>query len=138
MSLDWRDDDAPPEARGVVGVGHAARRLLEALPEDAAARGLEVAASVELLVVTGALADLPWVDGAIYVAPRPEAPGLWLPTTERPREPLDLVLRAAQARPAPLPLLMLRAPAMLVPLARLRAASPTLLAQVAARWHAVA
>lgn len=48
------------------------------------------------LVVCGP--ELPWVDGARYVAPDPDAGALWMPTTRRPTVPAALLERAVLAR----------------------------------------
>nr|WP_302664113.1 hypothetical protein [Lysobacter enzymogenes] len=61
--------------------------------------------------------------------------GLWLPTTQRPQLPLDLLQRALARRHPQSPLLMLREPARLVPLHRALPASDELIAQIRARWQ---
>ncbi|MCC7249667.1 MAG: hypothetical protein IT473_13680, partial [Lysobacter sp.] len=130
MRLRWRPDpDAPPPS-GVVGVGAVARALrakLSACVGNAADRGdapspLMVAAHGDMLILTGASDALPWVDGARYIAPRSDAPTLWLPTHARPDVPLDLLADAlarklppAQAQSS---MLLWPDPAQLVPLHR--------------------
>lgn len=134
MTLDWQLDPEPPPARGLVAAGASARALLAALRQRLEPPApLQLCAAPELLVVLGAGSELPWVDGGVYVAPRPQAPGLWLPTTERPRLPLDLVERAALRR-HPGPLLLLPDPAMLLPLGSAQAWSADVHARLTARW----
>lgn len=93
-----------------------ARRLL-ALPDDALAR-LAGVAGRGLLAVTGAEADLPWVDGVAYLGRDPAAPALLLPTARVPALPLPLVERAlaAGALPGAAPLAVIAEPLRLVPL----------------------
>lgn len=118
---------------GVAAVGAAAHRLLAAF--DAAPReGLQATANASVLVLTGPAEKLPWANGVLYIAPRPEAPTLWLPTTRRPRIALDLLERALTRRHQRPPLLMLPEPAQLVPLSRLLPLSPDLAARIRARW----
>ena len=73
-----------------------ARRLL-ARDDEALAR-LSGVAGPELLVVLGVAADLPWVDGAVYLGRDADAPALLLPTTREPAMPPVLAERALIAR----------------------------------------
>ncbi|MCQ4164114.1 hypothetical protein [Tahibacter harae] len=139
MNWHWQDEAAPPEPAGVLGTGAAARRLwrraqarLESGPDGA---GWQVLAHGDLLLLCGAAAGLPWVEGAVYCAPRSEAAGLWLDTARRPGAPLDLLHNAIQQRHGVGSYLLLAEPAQLVPLARLRPASAATLAAIAARWR---
>lgn len=93
-----------------------ARRLLGL--DDTALSRLAGVASASLLAVTGAEADLPWVDGVRYLGRDPAAPALLLPTALAPALPLALVERAlaAAAPPGAAPLAVLTAPLRLVPM----------------------
>lgn len=134
MTLDWQIEAEPPAPRGLVASGRVADALLAVLRQRLEPPApLQLCAAPELLVVLGNSAELPWVDGGVYVAPRPHAPGLWLPTTERPRWPLDLVERAALRR-HPGPLLLLRDPAVLLPLGSAQSWSADVYARLAAHW----
>jgi len=133
MSWSWREEPAPPAPQGVVGIGAAARRLLAAFAATPR-EGLQATANATVLVLAGPAEKLPWADGVMYVAPRPEAPALWLPTTRRPGIALDLLERALTRRHPYPPLLMLPEPAQLVPLSRLLPLSADLTAQIRARW----
>jgi hypothetical protein len=136
MSWAWRDEPAPPPPVAVVGVAAVARALWQRLrsePEDARA-GQSVTAHPYLLLVTGASDQLPWVEGVRYAAPRDAAPGLWLPTLERPDVPLDLLATAIARRHATTPVLLWHAPPQLVPLHRLLPASDAVLARIAQLW----
>ncbi|WP_369935287.1 hypothetical protein [Xanthomonas tesorieronis] len=136
MTWTWRDDPAPPPPQGVVGMGELARRLLDNAARSQTPDALMATASDTLLVVTGPAAALPWLDGVLYIAPRPEAPALWLPTAQRPNAALDLLERAvARRHPGP-PWLLLPAPAALVPLSRLLPFGATLVEQIRGRWAA--
>lgn len=99
---------------------------------------LMVAAHADMLILTGPSDALPWVDGARYIAPRADAPALWLPTHARPDVPLD-VLAIALARKLPpaqaqSSMLLWPDPAQLVPLHRALAASEAVLARIDAHW----
>ena len=136
MNWGWRDEPEPPVAQGVIGVGVVARRLfaaIEARPQSAW-RSLMAAANDDLLILTGPTEDLPWVDGAQYIAPRTEVPALWLPTAQRPTPPLDLLDRAIRRQHQQSPLLLLPTPAQLVPLTRLLPVDASLLRQFRQRW----
>lgn len=73
-----------------------ARRLL--VRDDEALARLSGVAGPELLVVLGVAADLPWVDGAVYLGRDADAPALLLPTTREPSVPPVLAERALIAR----------------------------------------
>lgn len=138
MKWQWGPEPDPPPPQGAAGVGRAgSRALLAAVAAlDEARRGkLMLTANADVLVATGAAAELPWCEGVIYIAPRAPAPALWLPTTQRPLLPLDLLQRALERRHRPSPLLMLREPARLVPLHRALPAGDELIAQIRARWQ---
>lgn len=136
MSLAWRVEPAAPTPLGVLGLGAASRHLhsrLEAMPEATRTR-LTVTAHGELLLLAGDFHQLPWFDGAHYVAPRAEAPGLWLPTTRRPDVPLDLLATAIARRHPQQPMLLWPEPAQLVPLQRLVPARDEVLARIRRLW----
>lgn len=112
--------------------------VMPAAAERTTTPTLMVTAHADLLILTGPADALPWVDGARYIAPRPEAPTLWLPTHLRPDAPLDL-LALALARKLPpaqaaASMLLWPAPAQLVPLHRALAASAAVLARIDAHW----
>lgn len=132
----WRPRQVPTEPQAAVAWGDAARllhaRLLQ-LPDEQAAR-LQATASGEVLVVTGAGVDLPWVDGVAYAAPGDVAPGLWLPTSWEPTAAVDVLGQALAARFKRSPLLLWREPQAVVPLDRLLPVSPDHLLRIAAHW----
>lgn len=136
MTWTWREDPAPPPPQGVVAMGALARRLLDSAARSQTPEALMATASDALLVVTGPAPALPWLDGVLYIAPRPEAPALWLPTAQRPNVALDLLAQAvARRHPGP-PWLLLPAPPALVPLGRLLPLAATLVEQIRGRWAA--
>jgi hypothetical protein len=89
----------PPRApQAVLASGEPARALARRLLEldDAALAALSCGASEGVLVVRGAASQLPWVDGARYLAALPGAPELLVPTHQAPSVPPELVARAVQ------------------------------------------
>lgn len=138
MSWNWRADPSPLEPQGAVAWHEAARSLharLAQLPPSTQAR-LLASASGDVLVVTGASADLPWVPGIAYATPCPEAPTLWRPTVLRPDVPADLLARSLQRFYAREPLLLWPDPATVIPLDRQLRVAPKLLERIAERWQA--
>lgn len=75
-------------------------------------------AAHEILVVFGSEEILPWAPDISYAAPCTLAPELWLPTTQRPIIPLDLVARAVSRQHKRFPLLLWPEPQWLIPLDR--------------------
>jgi len=126
ISVAWRPRTTPLDAVGVAARGEAARSLARRLlaRDDEALARLNGVAAPELLVVLGDSADLPWVDGAVYLGRDAAAPSLLLPTTREPAVPLPLLERAfARAADAPPPLAVLLDPPLL---ASAQAARPIL------------
>lgn len=111
-TVGWRSRDVPLAPRGVVARGPAALALAHRLLQgDPSWRGLVG----DRLVLALADTDLPWVDGAVYVAPLPDAPSLWVDTRLAPDLPGPLVARAVGRVRAGSTLWLLDPPA-LVPL----------------------
>ncbi|RQP22490.1 bpX5 domain-containing protein [Piscinibacter terrae] len=132
----WAGQPEPAPARAVVAFGPAARRLharLQLMSAEEQAR-LHATASRDVMVVSGATAALPWIDGAAYAAPCPEAPNLWLPTLRRPDVACDLLAIALDRRHQRKPLLLWPDPSVLVPMDRQLPVSAALLARIAALW----
>lgn len=139
LSWRWRVDPSPPEPRAAVAWHAASRSLhsrLEQLPEDVQKR-LYATASRDVLVVTGAAADLPWVPGVAYATTSADAPTLWRPTLMRPDAPHDLISRALHQLHARQPLLLWPEPEAVIPLDRLLGVTPQLLARMAEQWRAL-
>lgn len=136
MHWGWRPRTVAAAPQAAVGWGDAARRLharLATLPAEQAAR-LQATANRDVLVVSGAAEDLPWVDGVEYAATDERAPGLWLPTSWEPDVPLDL-LGQALARAFPrAPLLLWREPRAVVPLDRQLPLTPQHLQRIDEHW----
>lgn len=120
MNWAWQPRLTPAEPQAAVAWGEVARRLharLLLVPEPQASR-LQVTASRDVLVVSGAASDLPWVDGVQYAASDERAAGLWLPTRWEPGVPVDLVGQALSTRFSRLPMLLWREPPVVIPLDR--------------------
>jgi hypothetical protein len=134
----WRADPSPLEPSGAVAWHEAARTLharLVQLPRSTQAR-LLASASGDVLVVTGAAADLPWVPGIAYATRCADAPTLWRPTVLKPDVPEDLLARSLQRAYAREPLLLWPDPAVVIPLDRQLCVTPKLLEHIAERWGA--
>lgn len=132
----WRLRKAATEPQAAVAWGAVAPRLnqqLRSLSGAVAAR-LQVCANRDVLVVCGATADLPWLDGVEYAAPDALAPALWLPTTWEPDVPVELLEQALSARFSRTPLLLWREPQVLVPLDRQLPLNPALLQELTTCW----
>ena len=136
MNWAWQAEAEPPPAQAVLATGAAARELhrLAAARLGQAGSDWLLAAHADLLLLCGSSESLPWCEGAIYAAPRPHCPSLWLPTALRPEVALDLLQQAIQQRHGHRAYLLLREPAQIVPLDRLQPASAELLAAIATRF----
>src|SRR5687768_4583917 len=89
----------PPRApEAVVALGSAARALAQRLLEldDHELSQLSCGAGEQLLIVRCPSSELPWVDGARYLAALPGAPELLVPTHQAPSVPAVLVARALE------------------------------------------
>jgi hypothetical protein len=82
-------------ARGPSAVA-LARHL--AARDDAALARLSGVSGPGLLLVVGDAADLPWIDGIVYLGKDPGAPSLLLPTAREPDVPASLFERAVLLR----------------------------------------
>lgn len=119
-TLRWRPRLNPAEPQAAVAWGEAARRLharLSLIPAEQARR-LQTTANRDVMVVSGAIGELPWVDGVEYAAMDKRAPGLWLPTSWEPDVPIDLLGQALSSSFSRSPLLLWREPSAVVPLDR--------------------
>lgn len=117
----WRERSVPLPAKAAVVWGDAVGPFLarlEHMVRQASASGLTVCGSEDLIVLFGDENRLPWIDGVRYAAPSSDAPSLWLPNTEQPDVPHDLLARALLKRHQRQPLLLWRQPVGLVPLDR--------------------
>lgn len=96
IPVSWQGRPQPLASLAAVALGEAAeslaRRLLAEGEEDLARRS--GVAGPGFLLVLAAAAELPWVDGVVYLGRDPEAPALLLPVHRRPAVPLPLFERA--------------------------------------------
>jgi hypothetical protein len=136
--LQWRWLESSPalEPQAAVAWGDVALRLRRRLGEMGQERQGRVSATAnrDVLVMTGPMNDLPWVEGIAYAAPSPEAPQLWLPIHRRPGIPCDLLARALCRDRDRQPLLIWPERSALLPLDRLLPVSASLLARIDAFW----
>ncbi|NVJ16396.1 hypothetical protein [Myxococcus sp. AM010] len=99
LPVRWRARAAPLEPLAVVGEGLVAvalaRRVLA--EDDARLATWEGVAGPGLLVLLGASASLPWVDGAVYLGRDDAAPSLLLPCALAPAVAAPLLERALVA-----------------------------------------
>lgn len=136
MGWAWRPRQAPAAPQAAVAWGDVARRLharLLLIPEEQASR-LHATANRDVLLVAGAAADLPWVDGVAYAAMDDRAPGLWLPTSWEPDVPSDLLGQALAKKFSRTPLLLWRDPPAVVPLDRRLPVTAQHLQRINAYW----
>lgn len=100
VSITWTPRRHPLAPAAVVARGAAAHRLAERLlaRDDAALARLRGLAGPSFILVAGDAAELPWVDGAVYVGRDPAAPALLVPTALEPNVPLGLLERGVLAR----------------------------------------
>jgi hypothetical protein len=85
----------------VAGVGPVARALCQSLlgrPLGGLSGVVGEAGGRRVVVILGEEARLPWVDGVVYLGRDPEAPGVLLPTRQRPALPVDLFARGVRLR----------------------------------------
>ncbi|WNZ61814.1 hypothetical protein QEG98_39235 [Myxococcus sp. MxC21-1] len=96
LPVRWRSRAEPLEPLAVAGEGPVAvalaRRVLA--EDDARLASWEGVAGRGLLVLLGASASLPWVDGAVYLGRDAAAPSLLLPCTLAPDVAASLLERA--------------------------------------------
>ncbi len=96
IPVHWQPRRIPLEPAAVAARGPVAERLVERLltgEPDVLAR-LRGGAGDDVVLILGTAADLPWVDGAIYLGQDATAPGLYLPTAAAPDVPLPLLQNA--------------------------------------------
>jgi hypothetical protein len=100
IPLTWRPREVPLDPVGLAARGEAAQALARRLlaRDDEALGRLSGVAAPGLLVILGEAADLPWVDGAVYLGRDADAPSLLLPTARAPSAALPLVERSLLAR----------------------------------------
>jgi hypothetical protein len=94
------------------------RRLLQR--SDEALTRLRGVASPRLIALLGDEAELPWVDGVIYLGRDLDAPSLLMPTQRQPDVHPTLLERALLARFTDVPLALLIEPSACVPLGKAR------------------
>lgn len=97
LALVWRRREPPLPPVGVVARGGVVPALAAATARHlAAGHDLTVCHADGWLVVLGASAHLPWVDGVVYVG---WEDGLHVPTTSTCTPPPDVVRRALRPEP---------------------------------------
>jgi hypothetical protein len=96
IEITWSRRPYPLAPAAVLGLGET-RNVLAAhlLDRISAGADLQVHASGEYLLAVGGEADLPWVDGAVWLG---REAGLLLPTTAAVEPNIDLVSRAIRRR----------------------------------------
>jgi hypothetical protein len=101
IKIRWTQREQALTPIGVTAVGDRARALARRLLRGDLAMPMERlrgAATDDALVLLGAAADLPWVDGAIYLGKDPKAGSLLIPTNMIPSVPIDALERALVSR----------------------------------------
>ncbi|MFB1484232.1 hypothetical protein [Corallococcus sp. RDP092CA] len=127
----WRPRALPLEPLAVAGVGPVALALGHRASRagDAALASWSGVAGTDVLVLLGASASLPWVDGAVYLGRDPLAPSLLLPCALEPDVAPALLERALLAGQGDAPLAVLPGAGVLVSVA---AAQPVVRASLLA------
>jgi hypothetical protein len=127
--MEWQPRDAALTPAGLVAPAALVPALLALLRrrETTSLAALSVVATRDLLVLLGTADALPWLDGARYCAPDPQAGNLWTPTHLMPSLPADLVQNNLIERAASSPVLLWYAPEQLLPLAGAQPLTPSLL-----------
>lgn len=125
----WQTRPVALTPAGLVASGSLVSALLSLLRQCEAKQlsALSVVATRDLVVLLGANETLPWIDGARYCAPDPDARNLWTPTHLVPALPADLVQANLIERAGSSPVLLWHAPEQLLPLAGAQALTPSLL-----------
>lgn len=136
MSFNWQLSE-PRSPRAVVGVGDGARALISRFDEmtDAMLSGFSGTAAHELLVIFGKEDSLPWADGVGYASPSSEVAEIWLPTTQAPSLPLDLLAKSLLASHKRSPILVWPKPQWIIPLDRQTPLSRHWLQNIKERWR---
>lgn len=101
IGIRWRQRETALTPVGVAAVGGPARALARRLLRDdlpLPIDRLRGAAADHALVVLGEAADLPWVDGAVYLGKDVKAGSLLVPTNVAPSVPMDALERALAGR----------------------------------------
>lgn len=127
QAMAWQARATALAPAGMVVPAALATTLLARLRTGKPLPALSAVATRDLLVLLGANDALPWVDGARYCAPHPQAPNLWMPTHLEPALPVDLVQTNLLARAGSSAVLLWHAPELLLPLAAAQALTPSLL-----------
>jgi hypothetical protein len=125
----WQTRSSALTPAGLVASGTLAPALLLLLSRCEAKQlsALSMVVTRDLMVLLGDCDALPWIDGARYCAPDPEARNLWTPTHLAPALPADLVQTNLVERAGSSPVLLWHAPEQLLPLAGAQALTPSLL-----------
>lgn len=92
FKINWRNRLDTLEPVAIIGFDETAKRLKEKLLsfDDEKLSSMQGVFAESLLFATGQTADLPWVDGVIYLGKDARAASIFLPTNLRPNVPLDL------------------------------------------------
>lgn len=125
----WQTRPTALTPAGLVAPATLAPALLSLLRLSEARQlsALSVVATRDLIVLLGDNDALPWLDGARYCAPDPDARNLWTPTHLAPALPVDLVQTNLIERAGSSPVLLWHAPEQLLPLAGAQTLTPPLL-----------
>ncbi|MDR9836013.1 bpX5 domain-containing protein [Herbaspirillum huttiense] len=125
----WQARTSALTPAGLVAAGALLPALLAQLRQcsDEQLQVLSVVATRDLLVVLGVNQALPWIDGARYCAPSPQAPNLWTPTHLEPLLPVDLLQSNLIERAGSSPVLLWHGPEQILSLAAAQTLTPQLL-----------
>ncbi len=97
INVTWAQRQEPLSPVCVAAIGDRATALgLRLLKEDYQESFVRLQAVVtdNILLLFGAVDDLPWVDGALYLGKDSQAGSMLIPTNLAPSVPMDVVFRA--------------------------------------------
>lgn len=96
--ITWKLRNQPLAPEAVLATGGAARRLVRSLltREPESLKSIAGVHAADAVFFAGV--DLPWSDGAVYLAKSPNAASLYLSTTYTPNVPADWLEQAVRTR----------------------------------------
>ena len=128
--ITWQRREPPLAAQAVVAQGPAAVALARrVLAEPTSLANMRCVAASQLLCLLAARENLPWVDNVQYLAPIPESPAIWIPTTLTATISGQAIARILAREQKSLPVALLPSPKLGFSLANAREVTPEMMQQ---------